>query len=175
MCLFCLIIRVDLCWFCPIIRADLCWVCSIIRADLCWVCSIIRADLCWVCLFGALAQTDPSLILIKNDSFREFKGILSELYVAQQLTAQNKKLYYYSGEDSRVEIDFILQNGIEVLPIEVKAEGNVKGKSLKLFISKNSIPNSIRFSMLPYIKQENITNIPLYCAFCFKNYLTIIL
>ena len=124
-------------------------------------------------LFGAMSNTDSALILLKTDLLREFKGVLSELYVAQQLTSQRKVLYYYSAEDSRVEVDFILERGTAILPIEVKAEGNVKGKSLKLFMERNSLSKAVRFSMLPFVDQYKIINIPLYCVFCFEKYLEI--
>ena len=122
-------------------------------------------------LYGAMADTDPAVILIKSDLYKEFKGSLSELYVCQQLTANGEKLYYYSGEDSRVEIDFIIRSENIIIPIEVKAEGNVKGKSFKIFMDKNNMTESVRFSMLPYKLQNRIKNIPLYSAYSIKNYL----
>ena len=70
--------------------------------------------------------------------------------MCQQLIASGLSPYYYSADNSRVEIDFILAYKDRIFPIEVKAEGNVKGKSLKLFMDKNSIGRGVRFSMLPY-------------------------
>ncbi|MCH5242208.1 MAG: ATP-binding protein [Muribaculaceae bacterium] len=122
-------------------------------------------------LYGAMSDTEAAVILLKSDLYREFKGTLSELYVCQQLMAIGKKLYYYSAEDSRVEIDYIIEKDNRILPIEVKAEGNVKGKSLKIFMEKNNLRESVRFSMLPYKRQENILNLPLYTTYALEKYI----
>lgn len=122
-------------------------------------------------LFGAMSQTEPALVLLGSKIFSEYNGSFSELYVCQQIMTQNHKLYYYSADDSRVEIDFIIDFEGQVLPIEVKASGNVKGKSLKIFNSANELTRSVRFSLLPWKHQETIINIPLYAVFAFKKYL----
>lgn len=122
-------------------------------------------------LYGAMSQTAPAAILLGGNIFTEYNGAFTELYICQQLAAQNEKLYYFSADNSRVEIDFIIDlNGL-LLPIEVKAGGNVKGKSIRIFCSDNNLHTAVRFSLLPCKRQENLTNIPLYSAFAFKNYL----
>lgn len=122
-------------------------------------------------LYGALVEADPSYIFLQDNFFTEYKGAFTELYVCQQLISTGFKPYYYSKDDSRVEIDFIISEKDKIIPIEVKAEGNVKGKSLKLFVEKFDIKESVRFSMLPYKQQEKLINVPLCAVFALKNYL----
>lgn len=120
-------------------------------------------------LFGAMTDAPISQILVGSSIFEEYKGAFTELYALQQLTCNlDERIYYYSADDSRIEIDFIIASGDKVYPIEVKAEDNLKGKSLKLFREKNNIPLAVRFSMQPYRRQDNLVNVPLFAAFAFK-------
>ena len=114
-------------------------------------------------LMGALCSTPEEDILIGNAVFVEYKGSFTEVYVLQQLkTISELIIHYYTNEKSTIEIDFIIQSDNKITPIEVKAEENLKSKSLKSFLEKNSKLKAIRFSMLPYKEEERITNIPLY-------------
>lgn len=119
-------------------------------------------------LMGALAQTPPREVLIGNNIFSEYKGSFTENYVMQQLcTFKNLPLYYYSKENSTQEIDFIAQIDSRVVPIEVKAEENVKAKSLQVFINNDQKQHNLkglRFSMKPYIDQCWMENVPLYAV-----------
>lgn len=116
-------------------------------------------------LFGAMVDADPSEILLGSKIFEEYKGAFTELYALQQLSSNVAgKVYYFSGEDSRVEIDFIVSIRSVVYPIEVKAEDNLRGKSLKLFRQGNKLSLAVRLSMMPYRQQDNLVNIPLYAA-----------
>lgn len=92
----------------------------------------------------------------------EFKGALTEQFVCQQLIIDHELYYWSSGNTS--EIDFILQNKNEIIPIEVKSEENLKSKSLKVFVEKFSNKNALRISMSNYRKEEWLTNIPLYAV-----------
>lgn len=122
-------------------------------------------------LFGAMIDAEPSEILINSKIFSEYKGAFTELYALQQLNASiTNKTYYYSGDNSKIEIDFIISLGSKVYPIEVKAEDNLKGKSLKLFSQNYNIPIGLRFSMCPYRRQDNLINLPLYCIFALKSW-----
>lgn len=115
-------------------------------------------------LFGALSNTPPDLILLGSDVFQEYKGAFTEQFVLQQIRGiENAFTYYYTNDDSTLEIDFLVQYGNKILPIEVKAEENLQAKSLKSFLSKNPDLHGIRFSMSPYKEQEKLTNVPLYC------------
>lgn len=117
-------------------------------------------------LLGALANARVSVMLANNDVFREFKGAFSENYVLQQLKAVGDwDIYYYSKDNSSVEIDFLVQTEKRVIPIEVKAEDNVKSKSLARFVKDDFAQQNfkgLRFSMKPYIDQDWMENAPLY-------------
>ena len=123
-------------------------------------------------LFGAMIDAPASEILVGSSIFEEYKGAFTELYVLQQLTANiDSKIYYFSADDSRIEVDFILAIENQVYPIEVKAENNLKAKSLKLFREKNNLPLAIRLSMAPYSLQEHLINIPLFAAGAIRQYI----
>lgn len=116
-------------------------------------------------LLGALSEMEPSQMLISSKVMTESKGAFSENYVLCQLLCQQSiYTYYYSREDSRLEIDFLAQHKGVVSPIEVKAEENLRSKSLSAFISANPQLKAIRFSMLPYKEQDWMRNIPLYAV-----------
>lgn len=114
-------------------------------------------------LFCAMGKIDSSILLNGNELFLMGKGAMTEQYVAEQLrTVPNIVLGYWSAENSTGEIDFLIQLGDKILPIEVKAEENLKSKSLKAFVDKNPTLHGIRFSMSNYRPQNWMTNIPLY-------------
>ena len=98
------------------------------------------------------------------DKFKEYKGAFTELFVLTQLMTEDLSIYYYSSNDSRVEIDFVVQKGAVVVPIEVKAEVNVHAKSLRTFIGKHPELKGLRLSMMPYQNQEWMENRPLYAV-----------
>jgi predicted AAA+ superfamily ATPase len=103
------------------------------------------------------------VLLQKNELMSEFKGALTEQYVMQQLRCNRQNIiYYWSQETSQGEIDFLLQQGDRILPIEVKAEDNLQAKSLRWFVENNTGLHGVRFSMSSYREQEWITNYPLY-------------
>ena len=116
-------------------------------------------------LMGALVKTDPANILIKNDIFKEYKGGMTEQYVLQQMKSKDiAPVYYHKTDDSRLKIDFLIQRKGEMIPIEVKAEGNVRSNALSQFLSQRPDLQAERYSMLPYKRQGNLTNIPLYAV-----------
>jgi predicted AAA+ superfamily ATPase len=117
-------------------------------------------------LLGAMANAPASLMLTSNDVFKEFKGAFSENYVFEQLRIfDDLSIYYFSKENSTQEIDFLVQTDERIIPIEVKAEENLRSKSLRGFIVED-YPNEhfkgLRCSMKPYIDQDWMENIPLY-------------
>jgi hypothetical protein len=113
-------------------------------------------------LLGAMAQTDPADILTRNNGFMEYKGAFTEQYVAQQIMAvAQKKLYYYSRDDSRLEIDFTYQAN-RVCAIEVRAKVNLRSKRLKSVLMDYSDVTGMRISMSGYRKEERLYNVPLY-------------
>lgn len=117
-------------------------------------------------LLGALTQTPASQIIIGNNVFSEYKGAFTENFVLQQLKSfDSLPIYYYSKDNSTQEVDFVVQANSRILPIEVKAEDNVKSKSLHAFICKDFASyhlKGVRFSMLGFQSQEWMENIPLY-------------
>jgi predicted AAA+ superfamily ATPase len=116
-------------------------------------------------LLGALSELDKDSIISGNDVFIEFKGALTEQYVFQELKAMTSYTpYYYSGEKSTYEVDFLIQKGKLIVPIEVKAEENVKAKSLRFFVDKFNSEYAVRTSMSNYRKEEWLTNIPLWAV-----------
>lgn len=84
--------------------------------------------------------------------------------IPAQLKSQGMSLYYHSVDNSTIEIDFLTQWHDHVIPIEVKAEVNVKSKSLRTFITNNPELRGLRYSMLPYKEQDWMMNIPLYAC-----------
>ncbi|MCF2614286.1 ATP-binding protein [Leyella stercorea] len=115
-------------------------------------------------LMGAMTETPAEAMLVGDNVFSEYKGAFTELYVFTQLKALGMSLYYHSISNSTIEIDFLTQHHGKVVPIEVKAEVNVKSKSLRTFITNNPELKAVRFSMLPYKEQDWMTNIPLYAC-----------
>ena len=116
-------------------------------------------------LMGAMVRTDPAQVLIKNDIFKEYKGGMTEQYVLQQMTSKGiGPIYYHSADNSRLKIDFLIQRKAEMIPIEVKAESNVRANSLTKLLDKTPSLHAERYSMLPYRVQGNLTNIPLYAV-----------
>lgn len=115
-------------------------------------------------LLGAMAEIDPATLILPND-MKEGKGMFTENFVCTHLTASiDQSVFYYSKENSPLEIDFMIQHGTDIVPIEVKSEENLKSKSLSAFLQQNENMHGIRFSMSPYREQERITNVPLYGA-----------
>lgn len=113
-------------------------------------------------LFACMCDVPASEMLVGNNVFVEYKGAFAEQYVLQQLVCQNVKPYYWSSEKTPSEIDFVIQKDNKIIPIEVKAEVNVKARSLRQFITNNPELKAVRFSMLGYAEQDWMTNIPLY-------------
>lgn len=114
-------------------------------------------------LLGALSEMEPSQMLISNNVMVESKGAFTENYVLSQLVCQQDVFtYYYSRNDARLEIDFIVQHHGIITPVEVKEEENLRSKSLSSFIDSHKDLQAIRFSMQQYKDQEWMKNIPLY-------------
>ena len=104
-----------------------------------------------------------STLLDVNDLFVEFKGALTEQYVCQQLkTAPDLDVYYYTNDRGSCEVDFVVYKGDLIIPVEVKAEVNLRAKSLKTYQEKFSPEVSVRTSMSDYKKEDWLVNLPLY-------------
>ncbi|MBP3700764.1 MAG: ATP-binding protein [Lachnospiraceae bacterium] len=116
-------------------------------------------------LLGCMAGLRPRTLLDGSDLFVEFKGALTEQYVLQQLIARKDLgIYYYTNERGSCQIDFVIDNGDAVIPMEVKAEVNLKAKSLRMYRDKFLPELSVRTSMADYRREEWLVNMPLYAV-----------
>ena len=115
-------------------------------------------------------------MLLGMEAFTEFKGAFTENYVMNQIKSLEcsdsiaDEVFYYSKENSPLEVDFVVQGGTRVIPVEVKAEVNVRSKSLSTFVTNEFARYSLkalRCSMLPYADQQWMENIPLYAVEAF--------
>ncbi len=114
-------------------------------------------------LLGCMTGLRQRTLLEGNDLFVEFKGALTEQYVCQQLkTMEDLDVYYYTNDRGSCEVDFIIDTGEQVVPVEVKAEVNLRAKSLKTYYEKFSPQISVRTSMADYKREEWLVNLPLY-------------
>jgi predicted AAA+ superfamily ATPase len=114
-------------------------------------------------LLSCLTGLAPQTLLDGNELFREFKGALTEQYVLQQLvTLKNITPWYWSNDRNSAEIDFLIDTGTDVVPIEVKAEINLQAKSLKTYREQFSPRIAVRTAMTDYKREEGLINLPLY-------------
>ncbi len=114
-------------------------------------------------LLGCMTGLSQRTLLDGNELFIEFKGALTEQYVCQQMkTLEDAKLYYYTNDRGSCEVDFVVDYDGEIIPIEVKAEVNLRAKSLKTYVEKYKPAIAIRIAMTDYKKQEWLLNLPLY-------------
>ena len=113
-------------------------------------------------LLTAKTGLSARLLLEGSRIFEEFKGALTEQYVAQELHAAGYPLYYFATARSTGEIDFMLQGDLDCVPIEVKAEQNLRARSLRAFCDKYKPGMAIRSSMSNYKQEDWLTNVPLY-------------
>lgn len=116
-------------------------------------------------LLGCMTGLRQRTLLDGNALFTEFKGALTEQYVCQQLKAVGDlTVFYYTNDRSSCEIDFVVDTGEQIVPIEVKAEINLKAKSLKTYREKFSPELSVRTSMADYKREDWLLNLPLYAV-----------
>jgi predicted AAA+ superfamily ATPase len=114
-------------------------------------------------LLGCMSGINQSILLDGHNLFTEFKGALTEQYVCQQLKSiHDLAIYYYTNDRGSCEVDFVIDSENKIVPVEVKAELNLKAKSLKEYKEKFSPEISIRTSMTDYKKEEWLINLPLY-------------
>lgn len=116
-------------------------------------------------LLGCMSGLTPQTLLDGNTMFAEFKGALTEQYVLQQMKADSElqdHIYYYTNERNTSEIDFLIDPFGQTVPLEVRAEQNLRARSLQAFRTKFQIPLAVRTSMADFSKQEGLINLPLY-------------
>jgi len=114
-------------------------------------------------LLGCMVGLNKKILLDGNGLFVEFKGALTEQYVLQQLiTDPDLNIYYYTNESGNCEVDFLVDTGDTVIPVEVKAEVNLRAKSLRTYVEKFFPDVAVRTSMQDYKKESWVVNLPLY-------------
>ncbi|MDR0830066.1 MAG: DUF4143 domain-containing protein, partial [Prevotellaceae bacterium] len=122
-------------------------------------------------LLRRLSKLPPEIILNQSPLYSEFKGAMNENFVLQSLVAQFEVTPRYWTSEGKAEVDFIIQNGLEIIPIEVKSEHSVASKSLSVYNQLYSPKTRIRYSMNNLKKDGNLLNIPLFLADWTKNLL----
>ena len=114
-------------------------------------------------LLGCMTGLRQNTLLDKNDLFTAFKGALTEQYVLQQLAANpNLNIFYYTNDRGTCEVNFVIDDGERIIPIEVKAEINLKAKTLKIYKEKFNPEISIRTAMTDFKKEDWLVNLPLF-------------
>lgn len=114
-------------------------------------------------LHGAMSGLDAKSLILGNDFFKQYKGALTEQYVLQQLILNREiQIHYWTPDEGIAEVDFVAQLNGSIIPIEVKAEINLKAKSLAQFIKRYSTPIVVRTSLANYSEGNGVTNLPLY-------------
>ncbi len=113
-------------------------------------------------LLTAMAEISYKILLDKQQIFKEFKGALTEQYVLQQLLSSGRNPYYWTNGNATAEVDFLIQEEDTVLPIEVKAEKNLKSKSLKVYYEKFAPECCVRAALVDYKKEDWVLNLPLW-------------
>jgi uncharacterized protein len=114
-------------------------------------------------LLGAMGNLPVKTLLEGNRIFTEFKGALTEQFVCQELSSIHQhSIYYWSADRGAAEIDFVIQREEEVIPVEVKAEENLKAKSLLVYYDRFKPTVALRTSLSPYRGAGWLKNIPLY-------------
>lgn len=127
--------------------------------------SAFKLYMCDIGLMCTMAKISHISLLQNDTLFVEFKGAMTEQYVLQQMLCMpNIAIYYWSAENSKGELDFLVQNNDNIIPIEVKANENLQSKSLRYFIEKNKGLHGLRFSMSPFREQDWMSNYPLYAC-----------
>ena len=115
-------------------------------------------------LLRVLSELSPEAYLSDSPTFKEYKGALAENYILQSLLANGIKCSRYWASGNQAEVEFIVQRGMEIIPIEVKSGTSVTGKSLIEYNKKYSPSLRIRFSMLNLKRDDKLLNIPLFLA-----------
>ena len=116
-------------------------------------------------LLSCMVGLRQGILLDGNEMFKEFKGALTEQYVLQQLkTLKGVQTYYWTAERGTAEVDFVIDTGNAIIPVEVKAEVNLQAKSLKTYREKFNPALSIRTSMADYKREDWLLNLPLWAV-----------
>lgn len=114
-------------------------------------------------LHGAMSGLDARTLINGDEFFKQYKGALTEQFVLQQLRLlEETEIHYWSPDTGIAEVDFVIQSAGRITPIEVKAEQNLRAKSLGEFIKRYAPDWVVRTSMAPYSRGEKVINLPLF-------------
>lgn len=115
-------------------------------------------------LFACMAEAPAKQMLVSDNVFKEFKGSFTEQFVLQQVVGMDITPYYWSSDTSPAEIDFVIQTENRIIPVEVKAEENIRARSMKIYVDNHPDAHlkGLRISMKGYVDQGWMENIPLY-------------
>jgi predicted AAA+ superfamily ATPase len=105
------------------------------------------------------------LLVAENNEANTFMGSVTENYVAQAFATNMIPLFYWKN-DNTAEVDFVLQKGMDVIPVEVKRGVNTRSKSMHIFSTQYKCPYSIRISQKNFGFENGIKAVPLYAVFC---------
>ncbi len=136
--------------------------------------NIFKVFLLDVGLLGAMNRLPPRLIIEGDDLFVEYKGAMTENFVAQELIAHQYNQLYYWTNDGKAEIDFVVHYDANLCPLEVKASRAIHSKSLKIYQEKYKPELVFRASFLNLKQEENLCNYPLYLLAKFPQYETLV-
>ena len=117
-------------------------------------------------------ELDKSNFLNENHFFTEFKGTLAENYVLQELASQYRSIFYWSS-GSQAEVDFVVQHGTIILPIEVKSGVNVQAKNLRVMMERYGLKQGVRFSLRKMDARGDLLNLPIFMAGQLKRLITL--
>jgi len=121
-------------------------------------------------LLSCMVRLNQSVLLNGNELFKEFKGALTEQYVLQQFITLNKlNTYYWTNHRGSAEINFLIDSGEKIVPVEVKAEKNLKAKSLKSYCEKFAPSISVRTAMIDYKREDWLINMSLWAIEVLQN------
>ena len=115
-------------------------------------------------LLRRLSELDASILLLPTPAYTEYKGALAENYILQSLVCQLEVLPRYWTSIGKAEVDFVVQLDMNIIPVEVKSDTRIGGKSLSVYDSIYHPAYKIRYSLNNLKKDDNLINIPLYLA-----------
>ena len=128
--------------------------------------------LCDIGLLRKLSGVPYQVVLDSSSIYTEFKGAMTENYVLGELVKKVYETPYYWNSGNTAEVDFVIQSGLEIVPIEVKSEKNVKAKSLAVYRKKYSPNYAVKTSMKNDTNGKEILNIPLYIISSLNKFIT---
>ena len=122
----------------------------------------LKLYLCDIGLLRKLAGVPAQIIWNTSDLYTEFRGAMTENYVLTELIRSVADTLYYWNSGNTAEVDFVLQQGVEIVPIEVKPQKSIKSRSLAEYRKKYNPAYAVKTSMVPELSISTLLNIPLF-------------